>query len=222
MAEASDSADDTVLERARVREVTGIFYARENLNAVAYELLVMDFDRADVDVVANLDDSPKKPSAAPAASEELADASRRPRWLRVVGKHITVLEVVIVSILGAIAAGAAVLLMSFAAGSSIGEIVVTAALVGMVAAGAGFLLALRILGRDEAHGLDNLMAERGLTLRVRVHSREQESLAQEILRTHQADAIRVKEISLEQRPENMPLSTGRPDPWLNSEPLGHP
>jgi hypothetical protein len=137
----------------------------------------MDFDRADVDVVANLDDSPKKPSAAPAASEELADASRRPRWLRVVGKHITVLEVVIVSILGAIAAGAAVLLMSFAAGSSIGEIVVTAALVGMVAAGTGFLLALRILGRDEAHGLDNLMAERGLTLRVRVHSREQESLA---------------------------------------------
>ena len=110
------------------------------------------------------------------------------------------------------------LLMSFSAGSSIGEIVVTAALVGMVAAGAGFLLALRILGRDEAHGLDNLMAERGL----RVHSREQESLAQEILRTHQADAIRVKEISLEQRPENMPLSTGRPDPWLNSEPLGHP
>jgi hypothetical protein len=147
----------------------------------------------------------------------LADASRRPRWLRVVGKHITVLEVVIVSILGTIAAGAAVLLMSFSAGSSIGEIVVTAALVGMVAAGAGFLLALRILGRDEAHGLDNLMAER-----VRVHSREQESLAQEILRTHQADAIRVKEISLEQRPENMPLSTGRPDPWLNSEPLGHP
>ena len=163
---------------------------------------------------------PRSLPQAPAASEELADASRRPRWLRVVGKHITVLEVVIVSILGAIAAGAAVLLMSFAAGSSIGEIVVTAALVGMVAAGAGFLLALRILGRDEAHDLDNLMAERGLTLRVRVRSREQESLAQEILRTHQADAIRVKEISLEQRPENMPLSTGRPDPWLNSEPLG--
>jgi hypothetical protein len=38
MAEASDSADDTVLERARVREVTGIFYARENLDAAAYEL----------------------------------------------------------------------------------------------------------------------------------------------------------------------------------------
>jgi hypothetical protein len=37
MAEASDSADDTVLERARVREVTGIFYARENLDAAAYE-----------------------------------------------------------------------------------------------------------------------------------------------------------------------------------------
>src|ERR1700724_4396620 len=124
--------------------------------------------------------APRSLPQAPAASEELADASRRARWVRVVGKHITVLEVVIVSILGAIAAGAAVLLMSFSAGGSIGEIVVTAALVDMVAAGAGFLLALRILGRDEAHGLDNLMAERGL----RVHSREQESLAQEILRTH--------------------------------------
>ena len=46
---------DTVLERARVREVAGIFHARDALDAAAHELLLAGFDRADVDVVASLD-----------------------------------------------------------------------------------------------------------------------------------------------------------------------
>ncbi len=109
-----------------------------------------------------------------------------------------------------------------ARGAGGAEAAVAAALVGVVVAGAGFLLVARIFRRDEALGLDKLMATRGLILWVRVRSPEQQALAQEILRAHRAQAIRVHEIEIEKRPEDLPLGTVRPDPWLGSEPLGHP
>ncbi|MGZ3296702.1 MAG: hypothetical protein ACXU9D_25975, partial [Xanthobacteraceae bacterium] len=84
------------------------------------------------------------------------------------------------------------------------------------------LLAARIFRQDEARGLDALMAERGLILWVRARSPEQEALAQEILLSHRAEAVRVHEIELEKRPEDLPLGTIRPDPWLGSEPLARP
>jgi hypothetical protein len=99
---------------------------------------------------------------------------------------------------------------------------VAAALIGILVAGAGFLLAARIFRRDEARGLDDFMARRGLILWVRVRSPEQEDLAQEILRAHHAEAVRVHEIELEKHPEDLPLGTVRPDPWLGSEPLARP
>ena len=217
----SEKDSDTVLERARVREVTGIFRSRLALDVAAGELLLMGFDRADVDVVAGIDEIYKKLGVPYVAPEELADVPRVPRRPLVVGEDVTVFTVVIAGTLGAIAAGATVYLMSFSdAGSA--EIVVAAALVGFVAAGAGFLLAARIFGRDEARGLDALMAERGLILWVRARSPEQEALAQESLRSHRAEAVRVHEIELEKRPEDLPLGTVRPDPWLGSEPLARP
>jgi hypothetical protein len=66
------------------------------------------------------------------------------------------------------------------------------------------------------------MAKRGLILWVRARSPEQETLAQEILLAHGAQAVRVHEIDLEKRPEDLPLGSVRPDPWLGSEPLGRP
>ena len=50
----SDKDSDAVLERARVREVTGIFHSRLALDVAAGELLLMGFDRADIDVVAGI------------------------------------------------------------------------------------------------------------------------------------------------------------------------
>jgi hypothetical protein len=218
---ASDKDSDTVLERARVREVTGIFHSRLALDATAGELLLMGFDRADVDVVAGIDEIYKKLGVPYVAPEELADVPRAPRRPLVAGEDVTVFTVVIASTLGAIAAGATIFFMSFSDASS-AEIGVAAALVGIVAAGAGFLLAVRIFGQDEARGLDNLLARRGLILWVRVRSPEQEALAQEILLAHRAEAVRVHEIELEKRPEDLPLGTVRPDPWLGSEPLARP
>jgi hypothetical protein len=217
----SDRVSDLVLQRARVREVTGVFHSRAALDAAADELLLLGFDRADVDVVASLDEIPKKLGAPYVAPEELADIPRTPRRPFFAGEDVTVFKVVIASTIGAVAAGATVLLMSFSAASSV-EIGVAAALIAIVAAGVGFLLAARVLGRDEAQGLDQLMARRGLILWVRVCSPEQEALAQEVLLAHRADAVRVHEIDLEKRPDDLPLGKVRPDPWLGSEPLGHP
>jgi hypothetical protein len=83
-------------------------------------------------------------------------------------------------------------------------------------------LAARIIDGDGAKGLDALMASRGLILWVRVRSPEHEAIAREILLAHRGEAVRVHEIHLEKRPEDLPLGTVRPDPWLGSEPLGHP
>jgi hypothetical protein len=217
----SANTSDTVLGRARVREVTGVFHSRLALDVAAGELLLMGFDRADVDVVASLDEIRKRLGTPYVAPEELADVPRTPRRPFIATEDVTVFKVVIASTLGAIAAGATVLLMSLS-GASGGETGVAAALVGIVAAGASFLLAVRIFRRDEAQGLDNLMATRGLILWVRVRSSEQEALAQEILRANRAKAVRVHDIEIEKRAEDLPLGTVRPDPWLGGEPLGHP
>ena len=218
---ASQNTSDTVLQRARVREVTGVFHSREALDAAANELLLMGFDRADVDVVASLDEVHKRLGVPYVAAEELADVPQVPRRALIAGEDVTVFKVVVAGTLGAIAAGATVLLMFFS-GATSAETGVAAALVGLVVAAAAFLLAARFLDREGARGLDNLMATRGLILWVRVRSPEEEALAQDIMAAHRARAIRVHEIELEKRPDDLPLGTVRPDPWLGSEPLGHP
>ncbi|MGZ3288047.1 MAG: hypothetical protein ACXU87_08425 [Xanthobacteraceae bacterium] len=213
---ASEKTSETVLERARVREVTGVFHSRHALDAAAHALLFAGFDRADVDVVASPDQIRERIGAFYVAPEELANVPRTPRRPLIDREDIGVFKMVVASTLGAIAAGATVFFM-MSSGAGNAETGVAAALVG-IAAGAGFLLAARILGGDEAKGLDALMAKRGLILWVRARSPEQETLAQEILLAHGAQAVRVHEIDLEKRPEDLPLGSIR----LGSEPLGRP
>ena len=57
---------------------------------------------------------------------------------------------------------------------------------------------------------------------VRDRSDEKEDLAREILIAHKANAVRVYEIEIAKTPKDLPLGPIRPDPWLGSEPLGHP
>jgi hypothetical protein len=42
------------------------------------------------------------------------------------------------------------------------------------------------------------------------------------LHLHGGEAIRVHEIEVEKLPEDLPLSSLRPDPWLGNERLGLP
>jgi hypothetical protein len=66
------------------------------------------------------------------------------------------------------------------------------------------------------------MAARGIILWVRLRSPEREEKAQQILRNHGGRAIRTHEIEIDKRPQDLPLSKLRPDPWLGSERLGQP
>jgi hypothetical protein len=42
------------------------------------------------------------------------------------------------------------------------------------------------------------------------------------LRRHGAKAVRVHEIEIDKRTEDLPLAGLRPDPWLGNERLGEP
>src|SRR5262245_36668952 len=98
----SDKDSDAVLERARICEVTGSFRSRLAMDTAAGELLLMGFDRADVDVVAGIDEIYKKLGVPYIAAEELADVPRAPRRPLVARDDVTVFTVVIASTLGAI------------------------------------------------------------------------------------------------------------------------
>jgi hypothetical protein len=73
------------------------------------------------------------------------------------------------------------------------------------AAGAGGWAALRI-GRDRAKELESQMAAGGLVLWVRVRSPEREVKAEQILRSHGAEAVRMHEVEIEKRLEDIPFA----------------
>src|SRR5258708_36812962 len=103
---ASATPPDTVLGRTRVREVTGVFHSRAALDVAAGELLLMGFDRADVAVVASLDEVRKRLGAPYVAPEELADVPQTPRRPFIAEEDVTAFKVVIASALPTIARGA--------------------------------------------------------------------------------------------------------------------
>jgi hypothetical protein len=76
--------------------------------------------------------------------------------------------------------------------------------------------------RPEAlsEALKALMATHGFLPRVRVRTPDQEDAAKYILMGHGAQAVRVHEIEIVKRPDAIPLSCLRPDPWLGDERLG--
>jgi hypothetical protein len=213
------ASSDTVLERRKVREVTGVFHSRKRLDSAANELLLAGFDRGDIDVLGSLTEIPKRLGPVYVAAEELPDIKRAPRRPLLVRDDITVANIVVASLVGAIC-GVAAAYMVLASGNSDAAAALIALLVGLAGAAIAFLVMTRIFRKEES--LSELAARRGLVLWVRVHSPEQEDRAQEILLSHGGEAVRVHEIEIEKRPEDLPLGTIRPDPWLGSEPLGHP
>jgi hypothetical protein len=215
------SASDVILDRAKVREVTGIFHSREALERATEDLLLAGFDRADIDVLASLDEVPKRLGPVIVAHEELADVKEAPRRPFVARDDISAVKAVVAGTVGAVA-GAATAYFLLASGSSGTAAGVIAVLLGLIVAAIALVLTGRLLRPEEARGLKALMEHRGLIIWVRVRSPEQEDRAQEILRAHEARAIRVHEIELQKQPQDLPLGTVRPDPWLGSEPLGHP
>jgi hypothetical protein len=202
-----------------VREVTGIFHSRAGLDAAANELLLAGFDRGDIDVLGSLTEIRKRLGPVYVTAEELADIGYAPRRPLVARDDVTVTSVVVASLVGAVC-GVAVAYWWLASGG--GEVAagIVALLVGLTAAAIAFLVMARVSREDES--LSALTTWHGLILWVRVRSPEQEDRAQEILLRHGGEAVRVHEIELEKRPDDLLLGSVRPDPWLGSERLGQP
>jgi hypothetical protein len=214
------SADDAI-ERTRVREVAAVFHSHEVLEAAVEALLVAGFDRADMDRLADVDEVRKLLGPVYVAHEELADIAQAPRQPIIMREDITATLAVVVSVFAALG-GVFTALGAIVSGNSTAATVIVALLAALVAGAIGAFLTIRILRPPQSRALEPLMAERGIVLWVRVRSPDQENKAQQILHQHGGQAIRVHEIDIEKHPEEIPLSSLRPDPWLGDERLGRP
>jgi hypothetical protein len=215
--------DDIVLDRARVREVVGVFHSWTSLKAAGDALRLAGFDRSDIDVIAPPDEVRRKLGSAAAyiPAEEMADMPGVPRRPLFADDDAGNIKIVAASTLGSFSAVITALIL-FLSGSSSIRIGVVSIVVGLVGAGLGFVSARRFLGEQKLKGLEQSLPARGLIMWVRVRSQEKEDQAREILIAHKASAVRVHEIEIAKTPEDLPLGFIRPDPWLGSEPLGHP
>jgi hypothetical protein len=74
-----NGSSDTVPDRARAREVTGVFHFRNSLDRAVNALPMAGFDRADIKVVASLNGIRERLGAVYIASEELGDIKHVPR-----------------------------------------------------------------------------------------------------------------------------------------------
>jgi hypothetical protein len=206
-------------DRIKVREVTGVLPTREALDIAINALLLAGFDRADIDLMASVDAVAQKLGGLYAPAHELADLPEVPRQAFKAREDVSgplVSAAALLTYIGATAAALGVV----ASGGALALAVTAAAAGGTAAGGIGVLLA-HSLGRKEARELEDQMALGGLVLWVRVRSPEREEKAQQILREHGAKAVRVHEIEINKRFEDIPLSSLVLDPWLGSEPLGH-
>jgi hypothetical protein len=146
-------------------------------------------------------------------AEDLADVPEAPRQAFVAREDMTGAlagAAGILSFIGATAAAFGVV----ASGGALAAAVAAAAEGGVATAGGAGALIARFLGREQAKELRTQMATGGLVLWVRVRSPEREDKAQRILKDQGAEAVRVHEIEIQKRFEDVPLSSlflGEPD-----------
>jgi hypothetical protein len=215
----SMSTSDAVIERGRVREAAGVFRSREALEAAAEALRLAGFDRADIDVLADADAVRQKLRAPYIAAEDLADVPHAPRRAFMAREDVALAVAGIAGILIYIGATVAALAILSTGGAWVWATVVA---VGIAAAGGiAASVVIRFLERQQAEQLEGNTIADGLILWVRVRSPDREERAQQILRERGGQAIRVHEIEIDKRLEDLPLSNLRPDPWLGGERLGH-
>ena len=214
-------ASDDILEKARTREVTGVFHSRKALDAAVQDLLVAGYDRADIDVSASPDELQRRLNYQSIPPEDLADIPTTPREPFVGEDDVIITDAVAGSVVGC---AGALAIGYYLATRNIGPLstVLFAALCGFVVGGGAVFWARRRLRRERARGLERLSEAQGLIIWVRVHSEEKETAAQEFLLRHGAEAVHVHEIELPKRTEDLPLHSVRADPWLGDERLGQP
>jgi hypothetical protein len=206
------SAEEAVVETTIVREAVGVFKTRAALEQAIKRLLTAGFDRSDIDVLGDIDVAYRRLGTAIVPPEELADVPDVPRRSLVTreDQRLTIIAVFqSLFAVGAFAGGIAVV----ASGGGVPVALMIAAVAGIVAGLIGIGLTRTLLRTFEDRIEDNLAAG-GVVVWVRVHDREQEWRALEILQKYGADAVRVHEIEIDKRLKDLPLANVQPDPLL--------
>jgi hypothetical protein len=185
-----------VLETVKVHEVAGVFRSREDLDGAVEDLLLAGFDRADIDLMASRDAVREKLGKIYIATEELPDIRSVPRRAYVARHEATGALVLVAGVLTTVGVTAAALGIVASGGA------LALALAASAIGGTGALIA-RYLGRERAKELETQLTAGGLVLWVRTRSAERDAKAQQILRNHGAEAVRVHEIEIEKRLEDV-------------------
>ena len=212
---------DEVLDRTRIREVTGVFHSKKALELAAQDLLMAGVDRADIDVSASSDELGRRLNYQAIPPADLADLPTAPRQPFTGGDDLIGAEAVAGSVAGC-AVAVIVAALPVAWGLSPLLVGIVAVLCGLAAGGVAVFRVRRRLLRERYLGLENIAEWNGLVMWVRVRSPELEAAAQEILVRHGAEAVHIHEIDLAKKHEDLPLHALRPDPWLGNERLGRP
>ena len=215
------ASSDDILDQVRTREVTGAFHSRKALIAAAEALLLAGVDRADIDVSASADELDRRLNYQSIPPADLTDLSATPRQPLVGEDDVLGAGAVAGSIAGCIGA-VAVAFFLVTRGIDPLSVGIFSVLSGLAVGAAAVFRVRRRLRRERTLGLEKLSEAQGLLIWVRVRSPEKEAEAQEILMRHGGEAVHVHEIELAKRPEDLPLQSLRPDPWLGDERLGQP
>ena len=215
--ETKEDPNDDVIERRRVREVAAVFHDAGGLESAVEALLEAGFDRSDIDIMGDVETVRQRLGQVYVPPEEIPEVPGVPRRAFVARDDLTGATAAVAGILFYIGA-AATALSVVASGGSLALVAATAAVTGTLGAGIG-ASAVHLLGKKQAEELERQLMEGGIVVWVRVRSPEKEGEAREILARFNGKAIRVHEIEIDKRLDDLPLANLRPDPWLGSKPL---
>jgi hypothetical protein len=187
----------------RVREIAGIFQSRRDAEAAIDALLLSGFDRADIDLLGDIEVLHKRLKGVRLSLADLADAPFSPRRPFVAKEDITITGAMAVGIPAflAAAAGAAA---AIAADGTLIEAIISAAVLGVAAGAPAAVLISNLDWMQERLDRATEREAGGVIVWIRIHLPELESKAQEILLAHGAKAVRVHEIDLASTQKNLP------------------
>ena len=213
---SDDDGSDAVVATATIREAAGIFRSREALEVTIDELLVSGFERSDVDIMGDIDAVRSMLGSVFLPVEEIADQPNVPRRalvtrddqeLTTIGAFQTLFTV------GAFAAAMTIV----ATGGTFALALAGAAAAGTLSGTLGAAIA-NAIGKKHSDEIEDALQSGGIVLWVRVRTPELEERALEILRRHGAEGVRVHEIEIDKRLEDLPLADIHPDPLLERHP----
>lgn len=198
-----------------MRELSGVFHSLDALDGAIGALLRAGFDRADIDIMADIDEITAKLRTGSLSAAELADSPSTLRRPLIRPEDVVLVVSCVAGIVGFLGA-AAVALFVVASGGPTEGAVIAALIAGVAAGGPAAYFAYSYFGRGQNTQMRSLVAAGGVVLWVRVRSSEDEAKALAIFSQNGAVAQRSHEIEIQKRLQDLPLSSIRAGPVVGN------